>query len=329
VSLRRALTQSCDTYFYWLADKMGLDPIAAMGEKLGFGHLSGIELPSETAGVMPTEAFHERVDHGYTKGYALNAAIGQGAVNVTPLQLAMAYATLANGGTLYKPHLVMEIDDADGTRTLRQVEPETVRKIEIKPAHLSAIMDGLIGVVNTPGGTAYGKRLADIKMAGKTGTAQNVVIGEKRIKATDMEWAQRDHAWFASIAPADDPEIAVVVINEHGGHGGAAAAPVAMAVIQAYFDYKNKPPLSEQEILELKPHPHYAGEVVAERDVPEHRPFDEPGRVTSLPIDARTGPGDAEESTPSDEVADPVRAPKRRRPLEDRAGSTGERPGGD
>lgn len=329
VSLRRALTQSCDTYFYWLADKMGLDPIAEMGEKLGFGHLTGIELPSETAGVMPTQAFHDRVDHGYTKGFALNAAIGQGAVNVTPLQLAMAYAALANGGTLYKPHLVMKVEDADGKKVLRQVTPEVVRKIDIKPANLSAIMDGLIGVMNTPGGTGYGKRLADIKIAGKTGTAQNVLIGEKRVKATDMEWAQRDHAWFASIAPAENPEIVVVVINEHGGHGGSAAAPVAMAVIQAYFDYKNKPPLSQQEILDLKPNPRYAGAVVAQRDTPPPHTLDEPGRVQTLPIDARTGPGDEDEAAaPSDEVADPVRlAPKRRSGDDDRAGSTGDRPG--
>jgi penicillin-binding protein 2 len=301
INLRRAITQSCDTYFYWLADKIGLDPISSMGERLGFGHATGIELSPEAPGLMPTVEFHDRVDHGYTKGYALNAAIGQGAVNVTPLQLAMAYAALANGGTVYKPHLVRSIQDENG-HVVRSIEPEVIHHIDIKPAHLAAIMQGLEGVVNSPGGTAYTKRLSSIVVAGKTGTAQNVVIGEKRLKETDMEWSQRDHAWFASIAPADDPEIAVVVLNEHAGHGGAVAAPVAMAVIQAYFDLKAREanePLSPQEILDLKPAPQYATELLASRE-----------KMERAPHEVSPGPGDPGESNdgpeaPSEEVADP------------------------
>jgi penicillin-binding protein 2 len=311
INLRRALVQSCDTYFYWLADRMGLDPIANMAEALGFGQATGIELSPEAPGLMPTVAYHDRVDHGYAKGFALNAAIGQGSVNVTPLQLAMAYAALANGGTLYKPHLVRETED--GGRVLK-TEPEIVRKLDVKPAHIAAIMQGLTGVVNSPGGTAYAKRLVDIKVAGKTGTAQNAVIGEKRIKEQDMDWAQRDHAWFASIAPADDPEIVVVVLNEHAGHGGAVAAPVAMAVIQAYFDIQSREaqygPLSEREIMELKPAPRYAAELLAARDRDEER-RNEPG--VEGPRSADDGP-----AAPAEAVANPsVLEPKPTSPAGD------------
>lgn len=306
VSLRRALGQSCDTYFYWLADKIGLDPIASMGERLGFGHTTGIELSPEAPGVMPTVEFHDRVDHGYTKGYALNAAIGQGAVNVSPLQLAMAYAALANGGTLYKPHLVRRIEDSSGGKpvVVREVQAEVVRHIDIKPANLTAVMEGLTSVVATPGGTAYTKRLANITVAGKTGTAQNAVIGDKRTKLADMEWAQRDHAWFASLAPVEDPEIVVVVLNEHAGHGGAVAAPVAMAVIQGYFDLKARESdqrqlLSEQEILDLHPAPKYASAVLAARAKHELAPGTTADGAAPKPVSD-------EPQAPSDEVADPT-----------------------
>jgi penicillin-binding protein 2 len=272
INLRRALMVSCDTYFYWLADRLGLDAIAEAGQKLGFGHTTGIELSPEAPGVMPTEAFHDRVDHGYTKGFALNAAIGQGSVNVTPLQLAMAYAAIANGGTLYRPRLVRRIEDWQG-HVVKEFEPEIVHELGMKPAYQAAIMDGLIAVANEPGGTAYGKRLADVRIAAKTGTAQNVEIKEIRTKLKDMEWATRDHAWIATIAPAEDPEIVVVVLNEHGGHGGAAAGPIAMAVIEGYFDLKKresdaKQILSQQEIMELKPNPRYVGHSLASKDRP-------------------------------------------------------------
>jgi penicillin-binding protein 2 len=261
INLRRSLILSCDSYYYWLSDRLGLDPIAEMATRLGFGARSGIELAPEAPGLMPTVAFHERVDKGYAKGYALNAAIGQGSVNVTVLQLAMAYAAIANGGTLYRPHLVRRVEDVEG-RLVQEVKPEVVRELGIKPAHLAAVMDGLKAVVAEPGGTAYSKRLSDITVAGKTGTAQNVVIGKRRLKETEMSWEERDHAWFAAVAPADAPEIAIAVINEHGGHGGAAAAPIAMAVIQGYFDLKSREaagqPLSAQEVAALVPEARFA-----------------------------------------------------------------------
>lgn len=271
VNLKRSLQASCDTYYYWVAHKLGLDPIADTARKLGFGATTGIELSPEAPGLMPTVAFHKKVDKHYSDGFALNASIGQGSVNVTPLQLALSYAAIANGGTLYKPRLVRRIESAGG-EVLKQFPPTVVRDLHIKPAHREAIMEGLLSVVAEPGGTAYSKRLADVTVAGKTGTAQVVHLGEKRLKETEMEWAQRDHAWFAALAPAEDPEIVVVAINEHGGHGGAAAGPMVMAVVQGYFDIKAREaaegqPLPPAEIAKLVPNPRFANQARKKVDV--------------------------------------------------------------
>jgi penicillin-binding protein 2 len=238
VDLHHAISWSCDTFFYSAGDRMGIDAIAQTGRKLGFGRAPGLDLSPEVPGVMPSTEYHNRVTPGgYTKGLALNTAIGQGDTNVSPLQLAMAYAAIANGGILYKPQVVRRVVDPDGN-LVRSIEPVVVNRLEAKPEHLAAVIDGLKAVVNEPGGTAYWKRLKDISVAGKTGTAQVIALGERRLKEDQMEFFQRDHAWFAAFAPADKAEIAVVVLNEHGGHGGSDSAPAAMEVIQTYFKMK-------------------------------------------------------------------------------------------
>jgi penicillin-binding protein 2 len=168
---------------------------------------------------------------------ALNSAIGQGDDNVTPLQLAMLYATIANGGTLYRPQLVRRVESQDG-KVEQEFQPEVSGRIDIDPEHRRVVVDALVAVVNEPGGTAYRVRLPNIVIAGKTGTAQVAALGKIRLKKEQMSFFERDHAWFASFAPADKPEIAVVVLNEHGGHGGAEAAPTAAAVIRKYFELK-------------------------------------------------------------------------------------------
>jgi penicillin-binding protein 2 len=233
------MQKSCDVWFYKVADTIGIDPIAEMGRSLGLGKPTGIEMVSEVKGVMPDSAYHNKVTPGgYTKGMALNTAIGQGDVNVTPLQLTMLYAAIANGGTLYKPLLVKRVEGPDGS-ALHEFQPQVVRKLAIPPEHRAMVLESLHAVVNEPGGTAYRSRLKDIAIAGKTGTAQVARLGKIRLKTAQMEYFQRDHAWFAAFAPTDNPEIAVVVLNEHGGHGGSDAAPTASAVIQKYFDLKN------------------------------------------------------------------------------------------
>lgn len=262
INLQKSLSHSCDVYYYWIADRMGLEPIADMAFQFGFGKPTGIELRPEAAGLIPTPEFHRRVDGAYTRGLALNAAIGQGSVNVTPLQLAMGYAALANGGVLYKPRLVRRVESPDKEVLVNQL-PEVVRKLDIPQAQLNAVMQGLDEVVNLPGATAYSRRLSGIRVAGKTGTAQVVALGDRRRKLEEMPWKERDHAWFAAIAPADEPEIAVVVLNEHGGGGSTAAAPIAMAVVQGYFDLKaqeeeQRSPLSPEAVMAMEPNPRFA-----------------------------------------------------------------------
>ena len=238
VNAKMAMQYSCNSWFYKVADTIGLDPIAEMGKALGLGQPTGIGVLAEVPGIMPSSDYHQRLSRGgYTKGMALNSAIGQGDDNVTPLQLAMVYAAVANGGTLYAPQLVERLEGQDGV-VLEQFEPRVTRSLQIPKAHLEAVKTGLRAVVNEPGGTAYKERLPELLVAGKTGTAQVATLGAVRLKTHQMDFFQRDHAWFAGFAPANEPEIAVVVLNEHGGHGGSDAAPTAMAVIRKYFELK-------------------------------------------------------------------------------------------
>lgn len=233
-----AIRASCDVYFYRLGDVMGIDAIAEMGHELGLGTVTNFGVAAEVPGVMPSTEYHDRVTPGgYTKGMALNASIGQGDVNVTPLQLAMLYATIANGGHLYRPQIVQRVESPDG-QVLQEFGPRLVRDVEMTPEQRATLIAGLIGVVNEPGGTGFRARLPDVLVAGKTGTAQVARIGAVRVKTKDLSYWLRDHAWFASFAPADDPEIVVVVLNEHSGFGGAEAAPTAAAVIKKYFELK-------------------------------------------------------------------------------------------
>ncbi len=258
VNGKTAMQYSCDTWFYKVADTLGLDPIAEMGKALGLGQPTGIGVLAEVPGIMPSSEYHDKASPGgYTKGMALNSAIGQGDDNVTPLQLAMVYAAIANGGTLHKPQLVERIEGEDG-KLIEEFHPQVVRKVDIPEPHLRWIREGLKAVVQEPGGTAFSKRLKDIPVSGKTGTAQVSSLGAVRLKTHQMDFFLRDHAWFAAFAPSEDPEIAVVSLNEHGGHGGSDAAPPAMAVIQKYFELKkedaaNPPPRTNTPYMPSAP----------------------------------------------------------------------------
>ncbi|HEX8823590.1 MAG TPA: penicillin-binding protein 2, partial [Archangium sp.] len=174
VNGKTAMQYSCDTWFYKVADTIGLDPIAEMGKALGLGSPTGIGVLAEVPGIMPSSDYHNKASPGgYTKGMALNSAIGQGDDNVTPLQLTMVYAAIANGGTLFKPQLVERIEGLDG-EVIAQNSPEVVRQVDIPKAHLDAVKEGLIATAMEPGGTAYRAMsqagLKDITVvAGKTG----------------------------------------------------------------------------------------------------------------------------------------------------------------
>ncbi len=235
---RAALQFSCDVYFYHVADVLGIDAIAKVGRMFGLGSVTNLGVAAEVPGVMPDTEFHNRTTPGgYTKGLALNTAIGQGDVNVTPLQLAVTYAAIANGGTVLQPQIVKRVESADG-KVLEENQPKVVRKVDITPEQHHVLIDALKAVVNEPGGTGFRARLPDIMVAGKTGTAQVVRLGAVRLKKDQIDYLARDHAWFAAFAPADDPEIVVVVLNEHSGFGGASSAPTAGALIAKYFELK-------------------------------------------------------------------------------------------
>lgn len=236
IDLHLSFARSCDVYYYTLGTRLGLDPIAEMGRALSFGDVTGVTLVAESKGIMPDAAWYRKhLPEGYTLGAAVNASIGQGAVSVTPLQLAVAYAAIANDGTVFEPQIALRIESYDG-RAMREIPPIVRRELDLPEGALAQVREGLRQVVNEPFGTAYRKRLKDVQVSGKTGTAQVAKLGKTRIRASEMPWKVRDHAWFGAFAPSEDPQIVVVVLSEHGGGGSSAAAPIAMKVVQAWHE---------------------------------------------------------------------------------------------
>ena len=242
VSLHRALVESCDVYFYQVGLKLGIDKIAKYSRKFGLGEPTGIELSDEKSGVVPDRAWKQkRFGTPWFEGETLSCAIGQGFNLVTPIQLLTAYAALTNGGDVYQPHLTKAIVGPDG-KVLRTLLPDARKKLILSPETVELLKAGLQGVVNEPGGTARSARLDDIKVGGKTGTTQVVAMrADQRVKGEDLTYWFRDHAWFASFAPVEDPRIALVVFIEHSGYsGGHAAAPVAGKILKSFFDLEKQ-----------------------------------------------------------------------------------------
>jgi penicillin-binding protein 2 len=243
VDMQRSLKESCDVYYYEVAQRVGIDKIAEMGRKLGLGQRHDLPMSAITEGVMPDKAWkQERHKAEWRIGDTINASIGQGYVLTSPLQLAVMTARLASG-TAVVPRLVRAI----GTEEL----PEPVAApLDIRPEFLRAVREGMYAVVNAQGGTAGGSRIADeaMLMAGKTGTSQvrNISAAERAsgvVKNEQLPWNRRDHALFVGYAPADAPRFACSVVVEHGGGGSLAAAPIARdALLRAMSD--GVPPLS-------------------------------------------------------------------------------------
>ena len=236
VDLHEGIDESCNVYFYRLAAEygVGMDVIAEMAQRYGLGAKTGLGVNAEASGRMPTRAWMTLRNKGqYRLGYGLNAAIGQGATTVSVLQLALAYAAIANGGTLYQPQLVRAVETSAGT-VVQEFSPRVRRQIDVHPENLALVQKALVSGVNEVRGTAYRARLAGVDLAGKTGTAQvshHVVRG---IEAERVWYFNREHAWFAGYAPTKSPEVAIVVLIEHGGAGGKHAAPVAFKVVESY-----------------------------------------------------------------------------------------------
>lgn len=200
--------------------------------KFGFGATTGVGINPEARGRMPTRGWYTRRYKGaFRGGFTLLAAIGQGATTVNVLQLALGYGALANGGTLYRPQVVRSIETSDGT-VVQDFPPRVRRVVDLDAERLNLLRRGLKGVVTEREGTAYGARIEGVDMAGKTGTAQVTQVTPRGVDPDRVWYFNRDHAWFAGYAPAESPEIAVVVLVEHGGGGGKNAVPVAMQVVR-------------------------------------------------------------------------------------------------
>ncbi len=226
LSLHKAIVESCDTYFYEVGRRLGVDKIHDYAFSLGLGKETGIELLQERKGLIPdTKWKREHKKLPWFPGETLITAIGQGYVTATPIQMAVITSTIVNGGTQYKPILVKE------------AQPVILGNVDIDPETLQFMKEALYGVVHDKGGTGWAAQSKLTTIGGKTGTAQ--IVGIKK-DSQQLPEKFRDHAWFIAFAPVEKPQIALAVFVEHGGHGGAAAAPIAKRAIEAYMKSQNK-----------------------------------------------------------------------------------------
>jgi penicillin-binding protein 2 len=242
ISLHRAIVESCDVYFYNVGRLLGVDTIAKYAKLFGLGEVSGISLPNEKTGIVPTQEWKlARTNQPWLPGETISISIGQGYDLVTPLQLANAYGTFANGGTLWQPYLIKRIETPSG-KILKEFAPAKIGTLPLNKNTFDFLSHALWGVVNEEGGTGGAARRLNSDVCGKTGTAQ--VIGlpdnEKGRKQRKIGVFQRDHALFVCYAPLKNPEIAIAVIVENAGHGGSIAAPIARKMLDAYFGKKEK-----------------------------------------------------------------------------------------
>lgn len=233
ITLHRAIAQSCDVYFYNVANRLGIDRIAEVAEIAGIGHKTGVDLPNESAGTMPSTRWKMRTfRQKWYAGETISVGIGQGAVTVSPLQIAAALGGLGAGAQWYKPHMVL------GQKRV------LINQGHFKPENLEQVISGMYAVVNE-GGTGRAAALPNVKVAGKTGTAQ--VASTERTKGAKLHSSLANHAWFVGFAPVDHPEIAVVALYENGVES-YNAVPIVRDVIKAYFDKKAR----EKDTLNAK-----------------------------------------------------------------------------
>jgi penicillin-binding protein 2 len=237
VDMYKSIVESCDTYYYMLANDLGVDTIHDQLQPFGFGELTGIDIAGESHGLLPSThwkraAYHRPEQQKWYAGETISLGIGQGYNNYTILQLADAVAALANDGVRMKPHLVSEVDDVAHEKATK-VQPQEISRFPVKPEYIAFVRKAMQGV-NVEGTSAAAFRGAPYTSGGKTGTAQVFTVkqGEK-YRASQVDERHRDHALFIAFAPADDPKIALAMVVENGGFGASAAAPIARRV----FDY--------------------------------------------------------------------------------------------
>jgi penicillin-binding protein 2 len=242
VDMYKSIVVSCDTYYYQLAAESDIDDTHAFMSTLGFGRLSGVDLEGESAGVLPSREWKRkrfaganyREDHRkWYLGDSVSAGIGQGYTAFTPLQLAHATATLANGGVAFRPHLVKQVENVR-TGEVRRIAAESTHTLAVSQEHIDVIRNALVGV-NREGTSRRAFDGAKYVAGGKTGTAQVYSLKGEKYDASKIDERLRDHAWFMAYAPADRPRIAVAVLVENGGFGAQAAAPIARQVFDFYL----------------------------------------------------------------------------------------------
>jgi penicillin-binding protein 2 len=280
VNLYDAIVQSCNVFFYDLGGRPGMmNRMAKTAVDFGLGAPSGLGLNGEQAGFIPTEEWHrtrdatDKKNEGFAIGHALNTAIGEGAVRVTVLQMALLYATIAADGKLWLPQIVERVESPAG-QILEEFPPRVRREVSVAPDSLAFLRRALYGVVFDAKGTAYKTRPRHIEIAGKTGTAQVFQGGRRGGDDPPLPYERVDHAWFAGFAPAAKPRIAFAVLVEHGGHGGSVAAPVAVEIVENYFESvvppeeRNPPRISHRGERRLS--------ATADKPAPEPRHADKP-----------------------------------------------------
>jgi len=228
VNLTQAIAQSCDVFFYKVGFELGITRLDRFARAYGIGSKTGIDLPGETDGTLPTPAWKQRVYHDqWYAGDTVNMSIGQGYLEVSPIQLLRVVTAVANGGTLYKPYLVGDIRDSHG-RVATRFGAKVESRVPVSASDLALVREGMLGAIESPQGTAYNVYIPGFHYAGKTGSVEN-------LKTVDNPEG-RNHAWFVCFAPYDHPQIAIIVFMEKsGGYGSVNAAPVAQEIVQYYF----------------------------------------------------------------------------------------------
>ena len=242
VDLHKAIVQSCDTYFYGLAQELGIDAIHQFIGQFGFGQKTGIDIEGEVAGLLPSQEWKQRrFQQKWFVGDTISVGIGQGYNLSTPLQLAFATAILANDGRVFRPHVVKQIQDSQ-TDALTIIEPQPRAEIRLTTENVRRVRDAMIDVTKPGGTAAWAGMNAKYLFAGKTGTAQVIGLKGQKYEESKINERHRDHALFIAYAPADDPKIALAILVENGGHGSSTAAPIARQVLDYYLLGKEPPP---------------------------------------------------------------------------------------
>jgi penicillin-binding protein 2 len=235
VNLYDSIVHSCDTYYYILANDLGVDRIHDYMEQWKFGGITGIDILGESTGILPSTKWKKRVYHQkWIAGETISIGIGQGYNSFTPLQMAHAMATLANNGVIMKPHLVKAIENYR-TNAKKLVVSEPAGRVNAKQSDIDIVKNALVGV-NISGTSSGVFAGTPYQVAGKTGTAQVITIKQnERYVASRINERHRDHSWYVAFAPADNPKIALAVVVENGGFGAASAAPLARQALDFYL----------------------------------------------------------------------------------------------